>query len=116
KTKAAKGRGRTAEEIHAVAQGRVWTGREALAHSLVDKMGGLKDAIELAKEKAKIGKDDEVELMVLPERKGVLETLFEDDDNLESRLPAEIRTLTRWAVSLRDGRPSARLPFDVRIR
>jgi protease IV len=119
--KAATGRGRTRDQIHEVAQGRVWTGREAVTAGLVDKLGGLREAIDLAKEKAKIGKDDEVELMVLPERKGFLETLLEDDEGmmesrLGARLPSEIQALTRWAASMRDGFPSARLPFDVRIR
>jgi protease IV len=116
-TKAAQGRGRTRDQIHEIAQGRVWTGREALAVGLVDKMGGLREAIDIAKEKAKIGKDAEVELVVLPERKGLFETLFEDDDStMESRLPADLRALLRWAQSVRNGLPSARLPFDLRIR
>jgi protease-4 len=120
KKKAAQGRGRTPEEIHAVAQGRVWTGRDALAVGLVDKMGGLREALEIAKEKAKITKDTEVELVVLPERKGLLETLLEEDDSmmesrLESRLPEDIRALVRWAIAVRNGLPSARLPFDLRI-
>jgi protease-4 len=121
KTKAAQGRGRTPEEIHEVAQGRVWTGRDALAVGLVDKMGGLREALEIAKEKAKIAKDTEVELVVLPERKGFLETLLEDDDSLmesriEARLPEDVRALLRWAMVVQNGLPSARLPFDLRVR
>ncbi len=41
----AEGRGKTTEEIHAVAQGRVWTGRQALANGLVDAHGGLYEAL-----------------------------------------------------------------------
>ncbi|HEX3598007.1 MAG TPA: signal peptide peptidase SppA, partial [Polyangiaceae bacterium] len=41
----AEGRGKTTEEIHAVAQGRVWTGRQALANGLVDAHGGLFEAL-----------------------------------------------------------------------
>src|SRR5262245_26191418 len=40
-TKAAKGRGRTYEEIDRVAQGRVWTGADALKVGLVDRLGGF---------------------------------------------------------------------------
>jgi protease-4 len=115
--KAAEARGRTYEEIHEVAQGRVWTGTEALAHGLVDRLGGLDAAIALAREKAKLGADQDVELVVLPARKGFLETLLEQEDNsLESRLPGEIRSLLFWARTWRDGAPSARLPFDLRVR
>lgn len=122
-TKAAEGRAEASgkeispEDVHRVAQGRVWTGSEALAHGLVDKLGGLDTAIAVAKEKAKIDAGTEVELMVLPKRKGLLETLLEQDDTLlESRLPSELRGLLRWARTLHDGAPSARLPFDLRVR
>ncbi|KAF1702792.1 signal peptide peptidase SppA [Pseudoxanthomonas suwonensis] len=43
--KVANARGRSAEEIDAVARGRVWSGAQALERGLVDAMGGLSDAI-----------------------------------------------------------------------
>jgi protease-4 len=42
----AKGRGRSIEEIERVAQGRVWTGADAHAHGLVDRLGGFEEALE----------------------------------------------------------------------
>src|SRR5690606_9323624 len=53
--KVAKGRGRTVEQIDAVARGRVWTGAQALERGLVDEMGGLRDAIADAAERAELG-------------------------------------------------------------
>ncbi len=44
----ADGRGMTKEQVHAIAQGRVWTGRKALEIGLVDKLGGLDDALKVA--------------------------------------------------------------------
>ncbi len=41
----AEGRGKTFDEIDAIAQGRVWTGKEALTNGLVDELGSLDDAI-----------------------------------------------------------------------
>ncbi len=41
----ADGRGKSYEEIHAIAQGRVWTGAAALENGLVDELGGLDTAI-----------------------------------------------------------------------
>ncbi len=115
--KVAQSRGKSPEEIHAVAQGRVWTGRDAMASGLVDTLGGFDVAIELAKEKAKIAKTQEVELVLLPEPKGLLETLLEDEDSLlESRLSSDIRRILRWTRSLEGGLPAARLPFDLRVR
>lgn len=39
-------------EVRKVARGRIWTGEDALHHGLVDKLGGLKDAVHLAKQEA----------------------------------------------------------------
>ncbi|MDR2473136.1 MAG: signal peptide peptidase SppA [Tannerella sp.] len=53
-TRCADGRGKTKEEINAIGQGRVWTGTQALEIGLVDKLGSLNDAIDIAAEKANI--------------------------------------------------------------
>jgi len=50
--KAATDRGMDVEALRTVARGRVWTGADALAHGLVDRLGGLEDAIALACERA----------------------------------------------------------------
>lgn len=44
----AKARGKDDEAIERIAQGRVWTGRQALERGLVDKLGGLHDAVAAA--------------------------------------------------------------------
>ena len=46
--KVAKGRNMTFEEVHEVAQGRVWSGTQALEQGLVDELGGLDRAVALA--------------------------------------------------------------------
>ena len=51
----AKARKRTPEEIDAIAQGRVWSGSQAKERGLVDKLGGLGDAISAAASRAKLG-------------------------------------------------------------
>ena len=51
----AKARDKSFAEIDAVAQGRVWTGEQALKRGLVDQMGGLQDAIAYAAKDAKLG-------------------------------------------------------------
>ena len=55
--KVAAGRGRPATEIEPLARGRVWTGADALGIGLVDELGGLRDALRIARERA--GLDDE---------------------------------------------------------
>ncbi len=50
--KVADGRGRSIAEIEGIARGRVWTGRDALGIGLVDEIGGLRDAVRIARERA----------------------------------------------------------------
>jgi protease-4 len=115
--KVAAGRKKSYEEIDAVAQGRVWTGVEALKHGLVDRLGGLDVAVEVARAKAKIAETD-VNLVVMPPKKSFFEAIWErqQDDELESALPREIRTFLRWTRAIVGDGPIARLPFDLQIR
>jgi protease-4 len=53
----AKARGKDFASINAIAQGRVWTGQQALDRGLVDRIGSLDDAIRDAAAEAKLGKD-----------------------------------------------------------
>jgi protease-4 len=53
----ATARGQSYAAIDAIAQGRVWTGEQALQRGLVDQLGGLQDAIADAAARAKLGKD-----------------------------------------------------------
>jgi protease-4 len=73
--KVADSRHTTPEKIDAIAQGRVWTGRQAKQNQLVDELGGLDRAVAIAKQRAKIPADSEVELAVYPARKSFYELL-----------------------------------------
>ncbi|CAM1363935.1 Protease-4 [Tenacibaculum sediminilitoris] len=48
------GRNMTFEQVNEIAQGRVWTGKEAIEKGLVDQLGGLNDAIKVAAELAEL--------------------------------------------------------------
>ena len=73
--KAAAARGTSPEAIDALAQGRVWTGRQASERGLVDALGGLDTAIAMAKQRAGILEDDDVELVVYPPSRTLYEAL-----------------------------------------
>jgi protease-4 len=73
--KAAQGRNTTPERIDAIGQGRVWTGRQAKEIGLVDELGGLDRAVALAKQRAKIAQDAEVELVIYPPKKSFYDLL-----------------------------------------
>jgi protease-4 len=71
--KVAQGRQKTRAEIHAVAQGRVWTGRDAVAKGLVDELGGLQRALEVARQLAHVAPEDTLEILELPPAPKVFE-------------------------------------------
>jgi protease-4 len=55
--KVAQGRGRPVPEIESIARGRVWTGSDALDIGLVDEIGGLRDAVRIARLRAGLSTD-----------------------------------------------------------
>lgn len=72
-TKVAEGRRMQKNQVDSIGQGRVWSGTDALKINLVDKLGGIKDAIAFAAKKAKV---TTYKIMDLPERKDPLEELL----------------------------------------
>lgn len=62
----AAGRNMSVEAVEAVAQGRIWTGADALEHGLVDELGGLRTAIDRAKVLAGMDADAEVRVVSYP--------------------------------------------------
>ena len=52
--KVADGRNMTFAQVDSIAQGRVWTGKEALENGLVDELGSLEDAINIAADLAEV--------------------------------------------------------------
>ena len=79
------------EKVDIVAQGRVWTGEQARELGLVDQLGGLYTAIGLAKQRARIPADEEVQLLVYPARRSVYEVLADQLQSPVGRLQ-EART------------------------
>jgi protease-4 len=86
--KAAEGRKKTQQEIDSIGQGRVWTGDQALKNGLVDRLGGLPDAIQEAQKMAKL---KEFSLAVYPSSRtgNLTDMLSEDSGGLE--LPNDVR-------------------------
>ncbi len=75
-TKVAEGRNLSKKEVDKIGKGRVWTGIQAKELGLVDEIGGLSRALELAKELAGIPTDEEVRLIVLPKKVSFFEVFF----------------------------------------
>ncbi len=90
-----EGRGKKlTKPIEEVAGGRVFTGAQALALGLVDKIGGLDDAIKFAANKANIS---EYEIRVIPEPPGILDMFMGGSDDDEF-----VRTSSRSGLGLHD--------------
>jgi protease-4 len=119
--KAASSRKKSPEQIDAVAQGRVWTGQQAKAHGLVDELGGLTEAIEIAKARAKIAADEDVEVVVYPPRRSLYAALVEQFGGGASAIGAWLDAGDRRALAaltapvrlFRRGEPLALMPFAV---
>ncbi len=82
-TKAAEGRNLPLDKLEALAGGQVYTGRDAKRNGLVDEMGTLKDAVNVAKKLAGLDVDAKIGLEVLPEAKNPLEEIFDADFDSE---------------------------------
>ncbi|MDQ8186741.1 signal peptide peptidase SppA [Pelagicoccus sp. SDUM812002] len=74
--KVAEGRGLELAEVARIAEGRIWSGVDALDLGLVDELGGLSDAIAYAGGEAGLGQDPAV--MELPKAKNFLDELFQN--------------------------------------
>ncbi|MFU8844259.1 MAG: signal peptide peptidase SppA [Bacteroidales bacterium] len=114
----ATGRDMTVEEVDEIAQGRVWTGEDALRIGLVDQLGGLKDAIEIAADLAGL---DDYRTVDLPRQKEPLQQLMESlmGDTQAKWLQRELGehyNLFRYVKSVSEWQGiQARLPYEIRI-
>jgi protease-4 len=94
--KVADARKREWDDIHQIAQGRVWMGSQAVANGLVDEIGGLDRAIEMAKEAAGLEPTDKVTLVTYPTPKKFIDVLL-DPDRFATRSPAVDRLRAYFA-------------------
>jgi protease-4 len=72
----AKERKLTREQVDAVAQGRVWSGKDALKHTLVDRLGTWGDAVAAAQKRAKLAEGTPVRLRYFEAEPGRLQRLL----------------------------------------
>ncbi len=71
-SKVAEGRGMEYDEVHKIAQGRVWTGVKGKEIGLVDELGGLEKSVRMALREAGIDPESRWEIVEMPE-KGLLD-------------------------------------------
>lgn len=132
--KAAAGRQTTFDEIDAVAQGRVWTGKQAKELGLVDELGGLDTALAIAKKEVGITDEDKVDIIVLPEQKTFFEQFMESMLDEEMSISETVSTqlaqrhrlfpmlklqwhrILTWLTLFENEQVVTALPYDIIIR
>ena len=72
----AEGRERSVAQIDSVAGGRIWSGAQAARNGLVDRLGGLHEAVDVAKQLGDIDADAPVDVIVYPEESTLFERLL----------------------------------------
>ncbi|MGH7248358.1 MAG: S49 family peptidase, partial [Pseudomonadota bacterium] len=70
------GRHLSVGNVEGIAQGRVWTGAQALPIKLVDSLGTFDDAMRKVKQLARLDPEKEIAIENLPEQPGILQTLL----------------------------------------
>ena len=124
--KAAEGRDKTEAAIHELAQGRIWTGKQAKEIGLVDELGGLDTALAIAKKQIALDPTDEIDIIILPKPKTFFETLIEDMEmgirlpitsHLPLPTPIEHALPSFYWLHLFTNEPAATvMPFEIVIR
>ena len=101
-SKAAEGRKMDYNKLEAVAQGRVYTGRQAKRLGLIDEIGTLTDAVAEAKKLAGLTPGTDVEIEILPQPKSFFEQLFNGESAEASEftraLPDVVKTIRQAAL------------------
>ena len=114
-------RDRDEEEIEGLARGRVWSGSQAFVRGLVDTLGGFTEAIQLARQRAGLRDDEEVDYVVYPRvhytlLQRFLTDLFEETQVASVWLPRPLaRALSTWR-NAPAGPSLAWLPYRIEIR
>lgn len=119
-TRCSDGRGISMEELDKIAQGRVWTGNTAKELGLVDELGGLDKALEIAVTKAGV---DAYTVMNYPKKEGFLESLMNTNPGnyIKARmLNGKMSDVYRQFGIIENfdkiDRIQARVPFELNIQ
>jgi protease IV len=110
----AAGRKMTVEAVDKVGKGRVWSGAQAKEIGLVDQLGGLDRAVDVAKQLANIPAGESVRLVRYPEEKSFFQQLMQRERDTMSESQS-LDSMLRHIVSQMEP-VQARVPFELHIR
>ena len=119
-TRCAEGRHTTKEAIEKIAEGRVWTGEAAKELGLVDELGGIDKALDIAIAKARVGG---YTIVSYPEKKDVLSSLLDtkptnyvESQLLKSKLGEYYQQFGLLKNLQEQSMIQARIPFELNIK
>ena len=111
-SRVAEGRQMEPDEVDRLGQGYVWLGDAALGQGLIDGLGGLYEAVQIAKERAGIGDELDPVRVIFPGPRSLgeqLQEMFRSELPARLRrslLPIELPEILQWAWIAREGRVS----------
>jgi len=111
----AAGRKMTVEAVDNVGKGHVWTGAQAKDLGLVDELGGLDHAIEVAKQLSGIPQNESVHIVRYPEERSFFEQLIERQKDNNMSESQTIESMLRHIVG-QMGPVQVRMPYELHIR
>ncbi len=92
--KVSEGRKLPLERVQEIAKGRIWTGADAKRIGLVDELGGVREALALARRAAGLTPDEAIEIAEFPAPRGMFGALFGGEDrSSEPATRIEVRAL-----------------------
>lgn len=111
----ARGRHMSIEAVDKIAKGRVWSGAQAKQLGLVDELGGLDTAIEVAKQLSNIPASTAVHIVRYPRQKTFLQLLVEREENLSASTSTSVQAVLR-RILYNNGTIQASMPYRLTIR
>ena len=116
----ANGRDKTVEEVDEIAQGRVWTGAEALEIGLVDKIGTIEDALNYALLSVEGANSlSDVQIVEYPKPMSTIDILLEEIMGTEAVFagtPLEnVEAAFRKVTAAQTGKAYARIPYEITL-
>lgn len=118
----AAGRNMTVEDVDAIAQGRVWTGAEALGIGLVDQIGTIEDAINYAATSIEgVTSVNDVQVVAYPKPQTPIEALLESfggqGESIFAGTPLEdVETAFSGWTEAQSGKMYARIPYEIIVK
>jgi protease-4 len=111
----AQGRKMTVEAVDKIGKGRVWSGVQAKEIGLVDELGGLDRAIEIAKQLSNIPAGESVHIVRYPEEKSFFEQFLQRQKDNNMSESQSLESMINHILSQMDP-VQARMPYELRIR